>query len=177
MPSKQSCVCVLNIVVPFQAIANDERSYSRELFQSVLAKIAKMFSPFKASQFQEIANEVEEFVQLKLKLDIDFSDAPEHYLDPLMNTIMDDPVILPSGKVMDRTVIVRHLLNASTDPFNRQPLSEDMLVSRKFSHSIRGTFSPLLLFPSTDDELKQEIQAWKSAKLKQERERSNSKST
>lgn len=40
---------------------------------------------------------------------------------------MNDPVLLPSGKVMDRPVIMRHLLNSSTDPFSRQPLSEDML--------------------------------------------------
>ena len=48
--------------------------------------------------------------------------------DPLMDTLMEDPVVLPSGKVMDRPVITRHLLNSSTDPFNRQPLTEDMLV-------------------------------------------------
>jgi ubiquitin conjugation factor E4 B len=29
---------------------------------------------------------------------------------------------------MDRAVILRHLLNSSTDPFNRQPLTEDMLM-------------------------------------------------
>lgn len=40
---------------------------------------------------------------------------------------MEDPVLLPCGKVMDRAVIVRHLLNSSTDPFSRLPLSEDML--------------------------------------------------
>ena len=45
-----------------------------------------------------------------------------------MDTLMEDPVVLPSGKVMDRPVITRHLLNSSTDPFNRQPLTEDMLV-------------------------------------------------
>lgn len=41
---------------------------------------------------------------------------------------MSDPVVLPSGTVMDRAIITRHLLNSSTDPFNRQPLTEDMLV-------------------------------------------------
>ena len=45
-----------------------------------------------------------------------------------MMTLMLDPVILPtSGKVMDRAVIMRHLLNSDTDPFNRQPLTTDML--------------------------------------------------
>lgn len=50
-----------------------------------------------------------------------------------MDTLMDDPVILPSsGKIMDRPVIIRHLLNSQTDPFNRQPLSEDNLMPGKF---------------------------------------------
>lgn len=57
---------------------------------------------------------------------------------------MDDPVVLPSGKVMDRSVIMRHLLNSNTDPFNRQPLSEDMLRDAT--------------------ELKQRIQEWKNKK-------------
>lgn len=46
-----------------------------------------------------------------------------------MMTLMRDPVILPtSGKIMDRAVITRHLLNSDTDPFNRQPLTTDMLT-------------------------------------------------
>lgn len=44
---------------------------------------------------------------------------------------MVDPVSLPSGKIMDRSIITRHLLNSNTDPFNRQPLTEDMLVPGK----------------------------------------------
>ena len=51
--------------------------------------------------------------------------------DPLMQTLMTDPVKLPSGIVMDRSVIMRHLLNDLTDPFNRQPLTEDDLLPGK----------------------------------------------
>ena len=40
---------------------------------------------------------------------------------------MTDPVILPSGTIMERSVIGRHLLNSHTDPFNRQPLTPDEL--------------------------------------------------
>lgn len=40
---------------------------------------------------------------------------------------MNDPVELPSGIIVDRPVIVRHLLNSSQDPFNRQRLTIDML--------------------------------------------------
>lgn len=48
-----------------------------------------------------------------------------------MDTLMTDPVSLPSGQIMDRSVIMRHLLNSNTDPFNRQPLTEEMLLPGK----------------------------------------------
>ena len=39
--------------------------------------------------------------------------------------------ILPaSGTIMDRGNIMRHLLNSQTDPFNRQPLTEDQLMDQ-----------------------------------------------
>jgi len=45
-----------------------------------------------------------------------------------MSTLMHDPVTLPtSGNTVERTVIARHLLSDPSDPFNRMPLSEDML--------------------------------------------------
>lgn len=53
-------------------------------------------------------------------------------VDALMDTLMKDPVQLPSGNIVDRHVIVRHLLNSQTDPFNRQPLTEDELIPSKF---------------------------------------------
>ena len=61
-----------------------------------------------------------------------------------MQTIMTDPVTLPSGLVMDRSIILRHLLNDSTDPFTRQPLKEEDLVS--------------------NEELKKEIHEWLAKK-------------
>lgn len=56
--------------------------------------------------------------------------------DPLMDTLMTDPVILPSGNIMDRSTILRHLLNSPTDPFNRQPLTESMLESGNASETV-----------------------------------------
>jgi len=95
--------------------------------------------------FRFMIVKVEQIVKTKKQQEIDFSDAPDRYKDPLMDTIMEEPVILPSGNIMDRSVIIRHLLNANTDPFNRQPLTEDMLR------------------PAT--ELKNEIQEWKAVKF------------
>lgn len=50
------------------------------------------------------------------------ADPPDDYLDPLMATLMRDPVKLPSGYVLDRNTIVQHLLQNPSDPFTRAPL-------------------------------------------------------
>ncbi len=42
-------------------------------------------------------------------------DAPEEFLDPLLSTLMKDPVRLPtSGNIVDRSTITQHLLNDET---------------------------------------------------------------
>ena len=57
-----------------------------------------------------------------------YEDAPEEFFDPVMSTIMRDPVILPSSKkTVDRSTIAKHLLSNETDPYTRQPLSLDMV--------------------------------------------------
>lgn len=50
-------------------------------------------------------------------------------LDPVMGELMRDPVKLPSGHIMDRKHILRHLLNNRNDPFTRMPLDESQLES------------------------------------------------
>jgi U-box domain len=55
-----------------------------------------------------------------------------------------DPVTLPGSQMtVERSTIERHLLSAKTDPFNRSPLTVDMLQS--------------------NTELKGQIEAWKAA--------------
>lgn len=58
------------------------------------------------------------------------TDAPDEYLDPIMSTLMLDPVTLPSSNVtVDRTTIARHLLSDQSDPFNRSPLTMDQVIT------------------------------------------------
>lgn len=39
------------------------------------------------------------------------ADAPDEFLDPIMGTLMKDPVKLPtSGNIVDRAIISRHIL-------------------------------------------------------------------
>ena len=59
----------------------------------------------------------------------DARSIPDEFVDPIMQTVMLDPVTLPgSGQVVDRTTIRRHLLGDQTDPFSRQALDEGMLI-------------------------------------------------
>ncbi|XP_061868892.1 ubiquitin conjugation factor E4 B isoform X1 [Colius striatus] len=125
-----------------KAIADDQRSYSKELFEEVISKLRKagIKSTIAIEKFKLLAEKVEEIVAKNARAEIDYSDAPDEFRDPLMDTLMTDPVRLPSGTIMDRSIILRHLLNSSTDPFNRQTLTENML-------------EPV-------PELKEQIQAW-----------------
>jgi ubiquitin conjugation factor E4 B len=53
------------------------------------------------------------------------SDAPDEFLDEIMDTFMKDPVELPSGHFVDRSTITQHLLNDPIDPFSREPMTID----------------------------------------------------
>ncbi|XP_068094966.1 ubiquitin conjugation factor E4 B isoform X2 [Hyperolius riggenbachi] len=112
-----------------KAIADDQRSYSKELFEEVISKMRKagIKSTITIEKFKLLAEKVEEIVARNARAEIDYNDAPDEFRDPLMDTLMLEPVRLPSGTIMDRSIILRHLLNSSTDPFNRQPLTESML--------------------------------------------------
>ena len=113
------------------AIANDERSYSKELFDDAVSRMRKacIKTPTEIEQFQDLQDKVEKIVVEKRMAEVDYGEIPDEFRDPLMMTLMTDPVMLPSGVIMDRPIILRHLLNSQTDPFNRQPLTETQLES------------------------------------------------
>ncbi|CAH2093120.1 unnamed protein product [Euphydryas editha] len=111
------------------ALAADERSFRKELFEEAALRLAKscIKTPSEIERFKMLADNAYQIAVSNQQKSDEFADAPEEFRDPLMDTLMTDPVFLPSGKVMDRSVILRHLLNSATDPFNRQPLTEDQL--------------------------------------------------
>jgi hypothetical protein len=68
-------------------------------------------------------------------------------IDPLMFTLMEDPVILPTSRTsIDRQTIKAHLLSDATDPFNRAPL--------KIEDVIPG------LSPTSEEEEEEEEEKW-----------------
>ena len=93
------------------------------------------------AEMGDFSIKVGHFEQLERVNQEALADAPEEFLDPIMSTLMLDPVILPSSKVtVDRTTIARHLLSDQSDPFNRSPLTMDQIKQ--------------------DTELKQKIEEW-----------------
>ncbi|XP_071439360.1 ubiquitin conjugation factor E4 B [Hetaerina americana] len=140
------------------ALAKDERSFKVDLIKGAVERLlrAKIKSPSQVRKFLELSSRAEQMVIQNLKKEVDYGDAPDEFRDPLMDTLMEDPVKLPSGKIMDRAVISRHLLNSCTDPFSRQLLTEDML-------------EPV-------EELKIEIQSWKAYKRKKKEEKEKKES-
>ncbi|KAL4402675.1 Ubiquitin conjugation factor E4 [Malassezia pachydermatis] len=126
-----------------EAIARDGRSYRRETF-SKAASIAQrhmLLSPADIDTLADLVDRVEQAKQAEADEEEDLGEVPDEFLDPLLATLMRDPVRLPSSRaVVDRSTIKAHLLSDNTDPFNRMPLKLDDVVP--------------------DDELRERIQAW-----------------
>ncbi|XP_035212964.1 ubiquitin conjugation factor E4 A-like [Stegodyphus dumicola] len=111
------------------AVSRDGRSYTRDLFPLAQVVLNKIGQSVLASQLDIIANKVHHLAVKQQQDDELMSGAPEEFLDPIMNTLMKDPVRLPSsGVTVDRATIARHLLSDQTDPFNRSPLTMDMVI-------------------------------------------------
>ncbi|KAM7342203.1 ubiquitination factor E4B [Cochliomyia hominivorax] len=113
-----------------QALAADERSFQKHLFDDAANRIERLSirSAIEVEKFRALITKAHDIYVANQQSEDECADAPDEFKDPLMDTLMSDPVVLPSGTIMDRAIITRHLLNSNTDPFNRQHLTEDMLV-------------------------------------------------
>lgn len=113
-----------------QAVSRDGRSYSPVLFVQAEQVLNKIGQGALVYQLQDLAARVADIAVKQHQEDEILSEAPEEFVDPIMGTVMKDPVTLPSSSVtVDRATIARHLLSDQTDPFNRSPLSMDMVQS------------------------------------------------
>ncbi|PIA15051.1 hypothetical protein COEREDRAFT_98411 [Coemansia reversa NRRL 1564] len=152
MPSDEDTQAIKRFVM---SVAADDRSYSTALFDKAY-DILERRSLKDEHSLQRLRDFVHSCQEGKVDSDaMEFleSKAPDKYLDPLLASLMTDPVRLPtSDNVMDLAVIKGQLLSDPRDPFNRAPLTVDML-------------EPL-------PELKKEISEWRDRML-QERHNSS----
>ena len=131
-----------------------ENSVSGELIQECLLTVATITKSGLDPPREEEVNNIKEVIKCFSKAkDLSTGDfnpssstasqhmvIPEEFLDPILNVLMKDPVILPDSKVtLDRRTIQRHLSISSTDPFSRQQLSEaDLIENAELKKSIEN---------------------------------------
>jgi hypothetical protein len=111
------------------AVAVDAR-YSKEIMAKTVHILRLInYHPDKIHLFEEVVRLLAEAQRTQEAEDEDLGELPEEFQDPLLATLMRDPVKLPSsGQIIDRGTIIQHLLSDQIDPFNRAPLTEDMLI-------------------------------------------------
>ncbi|CAG7985961.1 unnamed protein product [Penicillium olsonii] len=146
------------------AVARDGRSYKPANFEKAADIIRKwsLKSPEQLRRWAHLQKKVVAAKEADDQAEEDLGEIPDEFLgrllddpyfglllttiDPLMYTLMEDPVILPGSRIsIDRATIRSHLLSDPHDPFNRVPLKmEDVVV---------------------DTDLKAKIEAFKTEKL------------
>jgi len=110
------------------AIVRDERSYDQGNMRKAIRVLSSVMHPNELEVFQRFADRCVEVKQQDVEEEEELGEVPEEFCDEITAEIMEDPVRLPSGKLVDRPTILRHLLSDETDPFNRQRCTVEMLV-------------------------------------------------
>lgn len=112
------------------AVARDERSFDAKTFTAAQESLAGGATA-ERRKFIEAIDRAEKLKKSLESEDDALGEIPTRFLDPIMQTLMSDPVRLPqSNAVVDRSVIQRHLLNSATDPFSRSTLSASQLIEQ-----------------------------------------------
>jgi len=137
------------------AIVEDEAHFRESAYLNAINWLRKkqLLDTKEINAFELTLSIITKKFEEKRNIEVMLGDIPSKYLDPIMQTLMSDPVILGKNKneqdtnkyVMDRKVIERHLMNNPNNPFNREPLTKEDLIP--------------------DTELKMEIEEWIKATM------------
>ena len=113
------------------AVVRDERSYETGNMRKAIRVLSGGAPPNLPSSslatFEALCRRCIEAQGEMVDEEEELGDIPDEFLDEITSEIMSDPVRLPSGNLVDRATISRHLLSNETNPFTRQKLTLDML--------------------------------------------------
>ncbi|KAI9845367.1 MAG: hypothetical protein M1838_001767 [Thelocarpon superellum] len=115
-----------------EAVARDGRSYKPSNFEKATVILRKwaLKSAEDLTKWTNLGEKIRVAKEADDQAEEDLGEIPDEFLDPLMYSLMEDPVILPASKVsIDRSTIRSHLLSDPNDPFNRAPLKIEDVVS------------------------------------------------
>ncbi|KAG8527920.1 uncharacterized protein KY384_006836 [Bacidia gigantensis] len=113
------------------AVARDGRSYKPGNFERArsILKNQQMKGSTELSSLAALAEKFKKAKEADEQAEEDLGEIPDDFLDPILSTFMEDPVILPTSRsIVDRSTIRQHLLSDPTDPFNRAPLKIEEVV-------------------------------------------------
>lgn len=118
-------------------------------FINILDKNNKIYD-IRKEQLTLFVGKIQGIMELeKSREDIEI---PDEFCDPIMQTLIETPVLLPETNIfMERDVICRHLLSEETNPFNRDRLSIKTL----------DEFNALENIKAKVNEFKSKIDTWK----------------
>ena len=152
----KNCFDINSSSIKIAVVANDNTSMIAELWNLFLDNVIRPFSltiekVLYISDIVEMINcyysDIDKYLKLMdIDLGTDYSETlriilldihdkelpdnlPDEFLDPLLFTPIKYPIILPESKIiMDKAVIEAHLVENNYDPFNRQPLTYELLT-------------------------------------------------
>ncbi|ESZ97080.1 hypothetical protein SBOR_2510 [Sclerotinia borealis F-4128] len=123
------------------AVARDGRSYKPENFDSASRILMRygLKSAEDLNAWEILKAQFKAAKELDDQSEEDMGEIPEEFQDPLMASLMQDPVRLPiSNMILDRSTIKSYLLSDEKDPFNRMPLKiEDVVPVPELAEKIR----------------------------------------
>lgn len=113
----------------YDCVVRDKRSYKNETMRRGLSICYRkpILSYVQVQELEAFVKKVKEINQKSEDFEMNLGEVPEEFCDPISCEMMRNPVKLPSGYIIDRSTIARHLLSDQNDPFTRAPLTLDML--------------------------------------------------
>ncbi|KZF25758.1 ubiquitin conjugation factor E4 [Xylona heveae TC161] len=124
------------------AVARDGRSYKPENFEKAALILSKwsLKAREELDSLAALSKVIRKLKEEDEQAEEDLGEIPDEFLDPLMYTLMEDPVILPRSRIsLDRSTIRSHLLSDPNDPFNRTPLTmEDVIPDTELKAKIQA---------------------------------------
>ncbi|KAJ8117830.1 hypothetical protein ONZ43_g4113 [Nemania bipapillata] len=130
-----------------KAVASDGRSYKPSNFEAASQLLQHSLGkpPEVITAWNDLRKMVAEAKEELDQAELDLGEIPSDFEDPIMGDLMTDPVILPSGHIMDRSTIVQQLLSSPKDPFSNVIMTIDDVIP---AH-----------------ELRKQIEAWKAERI------------
>jgi hypothetical protein len=152
----KNCFDINSSSIKISVLANDNETLIQELWNFFLENVIRPFSltidkVLNITDIVEMINcyygDIDKYLKLMDRdIGTDYSETlriillgihdkelpnnlPDEFLDPLLFTPIKYPMILPESKlIMDKAVIEAHLVENNYDPFNRQPLTYELLM-------------------------------------------------